>query len=494
MRLATLPRRLALFVLCTLLLAGCRRRPEAARLAFVSVPPPVGFVWTGALTPTSARVAAGVLTPSDSVRLVLSPEHKTLPVVRSERFSVPEGGTIVRANLGNLTPGVAYRYTFEVGGDTLRGAIFRTPEPGPFSFNVGMAACALTGSANPVFDAIREADPLFFLHLGDMHYENIAINSRTRYRQAMGRALRSRRQAELYRSVPLAYMWDDHDYGPNDSDRTSPGREAARLTYQEMVPHYPLEAGAGNVPIYQAFTVGRVRFVMTDLRSERDPKGFGDGEARTMMGARQKAWFKQQLLDANGRYPVIAWVNTVPWITPASEDADHWGGYAAERREIANFIRDNVIRGVVILSGDAHMMALDDGTHRDYATNGGAPLPVVQAAPLDRQGTTKGGPYTLGPFVNGSTVPPHDGQWVEMQVEDDGGLEVCLTWTGHQVDWTTGASSQLFEWGRCFAADPVASRPELQAPADPPGQTSALPDSLRPPPLPTITVEAGLDR
>lgn len=492
---ATLPRRLALLVLCTLLLTGCRRRPEAARLAFVSVPPPVGFVWTGALTSTSVRLVAGLRTASDSVRLVLNPEPDSLPVVRSALFSVPEGGTIVRAELENLAPGVPYHYGFEVGTDTLRGADFRTPEAGPFSFDVGMSACALTGSENPVFDAIREAEPLFFLHLGDLHYENITVNSRARYRRAVGRVLRSRRQSELYRSLPIAYMWDDHDFGPNDSDRTSPGREAARLTYQEMVPHYPLKAGSGNVPIYQAFTMGRVRFIMTDLRSERDPRGFGEDAERTMMGVGQKAWFKQELLDANERYPVIAWVNTVPWITPAADGADNWGGYAAERREIADFIRDSFIRGVVILAGDAHMMALDDGTHSDFATNGGAPIPVVQAAPLDRQGTTKGGPYTFGPFVNNSTVPPHDGQWVRMQVEDEGGSEVCLTWTGYRVDWTTGASSEVFEWGRCFAADPlVAPRLPFEALADSSAQRLAPLDSLRPPQIPTITVTAGLDQ
>ena len=490
----TLPRRLALLVLCTLLLVGCRRRPEAARLAFVSVPPPVGFVWTGALTPSSVLAVAGLQTPSDSVRIVLNPESDSLPAVRSPYFSVPEGGTIIRAELANLSPGEAYHYSFEVGKDTLRGADFVTPEVGPFSFDVGLAACALTGSENPVFDAIREAEPLFFLHLGDLHYENISVNSRARYRQAVGRVLRSRRQSELYRSMPIAYMWDDHDFGPNDSDRTSPGREAARLTYQEMVPHYPLRAGAGDVPIYQAFSIGRVRFIMTDLRSERDPKGFGDAAERTMMGAAQKDWFKQQLLEANGRYPVIAWVNTVPWITPASEGADNWGGYAAERREIANFIADNDVRGLVMLSGDAHMMALDDGTHSDFSTSGGAAFPVVHAAPLDRQGTTKGGPYTLGPFTNGSNVVPHDGQWVRMRVEDEGGDEVCLTWTGYQVDWTTSLETQEFEWGRCFAADSlVVPGLSFEALADSSKSRLTPIDSL-PPPIPKITVTAGIDR
>ena len=467
---------LAVLVLCGLLLAGCRREPEAARLARVAEPPPVDFVWTGALAPTSARVTAGLRAAGDSVRLVLNPEPDSLPVVHSERFAVPEGGTVVHAALDGLTPDVRYRYAFEVGADTVRGAAFRTPADGPFSFEVGLGACAVTGSESPVFDAIRAAEPLFFLHLGDMHYENIAVASRALFRRALGRVLRSRRQAALYRSTAVAYVWDDHDFGPNDADRTSPGREAARRTYQEMVPHYPLGAGSGDVPIFQAFTIGRVRFILTDLRSERDPRGFGDAAERTMLGAEQKAWFKRELLAANGRYPVIAWVSTVPWIAPPSDGADHWGGYAAERREIADFVRDNAVRGLVILAGDAHMIAADDGTHSDYAAGGGAPIPVVHAAPLDQQESTKGGPYTIGPFTNGSFLPPHDGQWVLMRVRDDGGAEVCLDWSGYRVGRRTGASETLFAWGRCFAAD--ASR-------------RALPDSPGVPSRPRITVRAG---
>ncbi len=41
-----------------------------------------------------------------------------------------------------------------------------------------------------------------------------------------------------------------------------------RQAYREVVPHYPL-VHAGDGPINQAFTIGRVRFVLTDNRSER---------------------------------------------------------------------------------------------------------------------------------------------------------------------------------------------------------------------------------
>lgn len=70
----------------------------------------------------------------------------------------------------------------------------------------------------------------------------------------------------MFRSVPVAYMWDDHDFGPNNSGGTFVGKEVARIAYQQFVPHYPLQAGTGNVPLQQAFTIGRVRFLLTDLR------------------------------------------------------------------------------------------------------------------------------------------------------------------------------------------------------------------------------------
>ena len=69
-----------------------------------------------------------------------------------------------------------------------------------------------------------------------------------------------------------------------------------------------------------------------------------------------------------------------------------------ERREIADFIKSNHIGGVCILHGDSHMLAADDGSNSDYATGGGAPIPVMCAAPLDRDPSIKGGPYSQGVY------------------------------------------------------------------------------------------------
>jgi alkaline phosphatase D len=171
-----------------------------------------------------------------------------------------------------------------------------------------------------------------------------------------------------------------------------------------------------------------------------------------MMGAGQKEWFKEQLARAKDRYPVVAWVSSVPWISDGGPD--RWGGFAKERRELATYIDSlGIADQMVILSGDAHMVALDDGTHNQYGREGGGGFPVVHAAALDQIGSVKGGPYTRGPFPNPfAAFGRTDGQFVLMDVEDDGGDEVCISWTGKRHEVDTGRVVDLLEWQKCFPA------------------------------------------
>ena len=137
-------------------------------------------------------------------------------------------------------------------------------------------------------------------------------------------------QGRLYRSVPIACTWDDHDFGGNGSGASSAAKLAALAVYCQVVPHHSL-FDDGRQGIYQAFTIGRVRVVMTDA-------------------------------------PLVIQVNTVPWIAPPGSGSDNWGSYAPEREEIANHIAAlGLTRRLLMLSGDAHMVAIDDGTHSNYA-------------------------------------------------------------------------------------------------------------------------------
>lgn len=55
------------------------------------------------------------------------------------------------------------------------------------------------------------SDLLFFFHLGDFHYEDIGDESVGPRLEAYDEALRRGGVGDLFRRLPLAYCWDDHD-------------------------------------------------------------------------------------------------------------------------------------------------------------------------------------------------------------------------------------------------------------------------------------------
>jgi phosphodiesterase/alkaline phosphatase D-like protein len=386
----------------------------------------VEWMWSGGVTDSQATVIAKLEDDSANVRLVVSESPDFSGATRSRvEAADDENRDVVSFHLRGLQADTEYHYAIESRGrlDAVRRGRFRTFPSGPASFTFAFSSCARLNSNGAVFDAIREVDPLFFLVTGDFFYANIRENNKDRFRDTWDQTLTRPAQAALYQSAPVAYTWDDHDFAGNGSDGTSRAGEAAQTVYREVVPHYGLPAGEGAAPIYQAFTVGRARIILTDTRSARSPAREPDGPAKTMLGEEQKAWFKRELIEAKGRYPLIIWVNADPWIDPPGEGKDTWGGYSTERRELADFIADNGISGVMMLSGDAHMLAIDDGSNSDYATSGGAGFPIMHAAALDRHGRVKGGPYSEGAY-------PGSGQFGLMTVSDDGGTEITVAWSG----------------------------------------------------------------
>jgi energy-coupling factor transporter ATP-binding protein EcfA2 len=255
------------------------------------------------------------------------------------------------------------------------------------------------------------------LHLGDLHYSDVASTDPADHRAVMRRFLMSPGPAALARTVPMAYVWDDHDYGPNDGDSSSPSRSAVRSNYRDLVPHYQL-AVPDEGPINQAFTIGRVRFVVTDSRSERTDD--------TMLGERQLAWLLEELATASRTHGLVVWGNSVPWIGESTPGGDSWNGYAEERQVIADALAEAGVDNLIMISGDAHMVAIDDGSNTDYSTRQVGGFPLLQAGALDRRGSVKGGPYSSGTFPGG-------GRFGTLEVVDNG-IEIAVTLAGRSWD------------------------------------------------------------
>lgn len=388
-------------------------------------------VWTGAVTPDSMRANVQLLAPA-TVQLVVSTSEDlssgTLSApVASQFYQSPTHESLAFhwavLTAEGLQPDTQYYYGVRdsAGNRTESVGAFRTPPEGAHSFRFGAASCNFTGSDHAVFEEIQSQDLDFFVHMGDFGYPDVVINDPGLFYNNHKTNFGAPRQAALWSSLPLFYIWDDHDFGPNNSWSGSPARAAAIESFRAWVPSPPLADPDPSAGVYFAFDRGRVRFIATDLRAYRADPTMQDSPLKTMLGAAQKTWFKHELLSAKARGQAICWISTIPWNATNDPDGhggegDSWSSWGTEQAELADFITEHDLDvQMFVLSGDMHALAYDDGTHAP------AGLPVLHAAPLHQSNSTKGGPYTSGPFTTshayGRITVDDQGSVVEVRFE-----------------------------------------------------------------------------
>lgn len=310
--------------------------------------------------------------------------------------------------LTGLAEGTAYAYRILVADEDQTpstGPTFRTFQAEAGSVRIGLLAdfVALDDREAPAFQALARDDPDFVLIVGDWDHRNVtdlgamrAMHRETRGGETIAGA--SFRDQILSR-FPVAYVWDDHDFGTNNSDKTFPAREEAIRAYDEYWPSYARPAPKDG--IWHKFGYGGlVEVFMLDLRSQRDPDSYQDprfvsdrqpganrlelrmdpersmldGDERPEGRARgQKDWLLNGLRSSTAPWKVV--VSTVP-LNPTVRKDDTWWDFLAEQRELVAFVRDQGLTGVLVVSGDLHTGgAIDDGR------NSG--LPELSLAPVN---------------------------------------------------------------------------------------------------------------
>jgi alkaline phosphatase D len=214
--------------------------------------------------------------------------------------------------------------------------------------------------------------------------------------------------ASILRKYPTFHTWDDHDYRSNNANKTYPWKDVvSKAEFKRFYPSYTLPSIAGG--IWQKFACGTLaEFFVLDTRSQRDlntdtdnaSKSMLDGDALGATG--QKQWLKDGLAASGATWKII--MTQVPWNPTAlktNPETDNWCGFTTEQDELIAYIQANGIAGVVFVSGDVHMGALDDGTS--------AVFPEVIVPPpnfigegfnnLDTVGTWSGGIWENNGYV-----------------------------------------------------------------------------------------------
>lgn len=252
-----------------------------------------------------------------------------------------------------------------------------------------------------------------------------------------------KRTREMLWNVPIAYMYDDDDgwgasrvYGVTGCryfiDTTANSKRLVNVVrsdsfpsifrhncfrgYVEQFPHYELPDTSEG--LYHKFSFGNCDFIVLDTRGTSDNQAlqfdydslnnkwvFNPKPNVHIISPKQMQWLKKQLIESSADWKFI--VCGLPFnqnikhlidlgikmqdmvVGGAGEKgtgfrmaisfATYWAGYPNDGMELLDFIKNNNINDVIVVSGDTHHNVIDDGTN--------AGLPELNASGLSVAGT-----------------------------------------------------------------------------------------------------------
>jgi len=229
-----------------------------------------------------------------------------------------------------------------------------------------------------MFNQVAKHPANFYLNLGDMPYADGSINQ-AEYWKHHRDARNHPYWFALIQRMAVEAMWDDHEV-VDDWDKATPANLVA-WGKKAFFDYWPLPQGTSTM--YRTIRWGAgAEIWLLDCRAHRDANAKVSTPAKTMLGAKQKAWLKRTLSASDATFKIIC--SSVP-IRFGKNSGDDWAGFISERHEILDFIVKNSIQNVVFLSADSHVISVHNFREglREYQSGPLATIvrPQVPAGP-----------------------------------------------------------------------------------------------------------------
>ena len=215
---------------------------------------------------------------------------------------------------------------------------------------IAVASCA-NERAYPALEAFVAAaawKPEAVLLLGDTPYIDSTEPAKLAERHETFRmhpamvALRS--QARIFA------VWDDHDFGLNDTDGLLKGKAASRAAF--VTAHPEQTCGDGTDGVWTSMRQGDVEAWLLDARWFANTAVDAQGKP-TLLGETQWTWLENGLRSSTAPYKLICSGMIFNDATRPGKK-DYWGAWPHERQRLFRMLGQHRISGVVLVSGDIH--------------------------------------------------------------------------------------------------------------------------------------------
>lgn len=392
-----------------------------------SAGPLVSGPWAGNVTSRTAMIWLEVNQQTEKVSVRYKKQGHPADSFKTVEYrgALQNAFNPVKLEMNGLDFNTTYQYELVIDGITLNDAgytfttqdLWKYRKPAPdFTFLTG--SCAYFnepvydrpgrpyGSDSTIFKTMSEIPAAFNLWLGDSWYTREVDFSSPwgmNYRVALDRS-RPILQP-LLKAMPQYFIWDDHDYGPNDAGKSFIHKQESR----EIFKNYTLNPsyGSDGKGIYTQISYSDVDIFMTDNRYFRSDGRYPDSihgkpnPDKTYFGKEQMEWLKNALLHSRATFKIIA---SGSQMLNFATNYDCMCHYSYEFYELIQFIRNAKVEGVLFLTGDRHHSEVIQFNHEGIYT-----LFDVTVSPLTAGiGRVRGNELDNPQRVEGKLVEAHN--------------------------------------------------------------------------------------
>jgi alkaline phosphatase D len=157
------------------------------------------------------------------------------------------------------------------------------------------------------------------------------------------------------KAMPHLAMWDDHDFGPDNSGSNFVLKETSR----EIFKNYWCNPshGENEQGVYTKYSYSDVDVFLCDDRWWRSADHWKDSvngqpnPEKIILGTKQMTWLKNSLLHSKATFKIIM-IGTQ--VLNQSSSGEGFSNFPIEYNELMNFLQEYKISGVLFLTGDRH--------------------------------------------------------------------------------------------------------------------------------------------